>query len=212
MTSETPPSSGPGGQVRIQLSMSLDGFGAGPGASAEHPLGVGGEALHVWLGDDDPVNRRAGEATFEGAGAVVIGRTMFDAGLPLWRAGTFAGLPVVVATHRPQPPLRFDDGTTFDFAGGAGASDDDVIGEAVARARGLAGDRDVVVLGGPTTARAVLVAGLADEIRLQAVHVVLGAGVSFFEAGDPAIARFAVAESHEAPGVTHVRLVVPGSR
>ncbi|MEO7752342.1 MAG: dihydrofolate reductase family protein [Terracoccus sp.] len=200
------------GLVRIQLSMSLDGFGAGLGTSVEHPLGVGGEALHVWLGDDHPVNRRAGEATFEAAGAVVVGRTMFDAGLPLWPAGTFAGLPVVVATHRPQPPLPFDDRTTFDFVGGTVVGDDSGgIHAVVTRARELAGDRDVVVLGGPTTARAVLVAGLADEIRLQAVHVVLGSGVSFFDAGDPAIARFAVAESHEAPGVTHVRLVVTGS-
>ncbi len=113
-------------------------------------------------------------------------------------------------THRPQEPLPFDEGTSFEFVGGAGATGDDAVREALGRAHEVAGGRDVVVLGGPTTARAALVAGLVDEIRLQAVHVVLGDGVSFFDAGDPAIARFAVAESHEAPGVTHVRLVLPG--
>ena len=207
MTSETP--AAPRGQVRIQLSMSLDGFGAGLDTSPEHPLGVGGEALHLWVADDHPVNRRAGEATFAGAGAVVIGRTMFEVGLTLWPSGTFSGLPVVVATHRPADPLPFDDGTTFSFVGSGAAGEEDAIREAVSRARALAAGRDVVVLGGPTTARSALVAGLADEIRLQAVHVVLGVGVPFFDAGDAAIARFAVAESEEAPGVTHVRLVRP---
>jgi dihydrofolate reductase len=166
---------------------------------------VGGEALHVWLGDEHPVNRRAGEATFEGAGAVVIGRTMLEVGLPLWPPGTFAHLPVVVPTHRPGDPVRFDDGTTFHLV--SAASDAETTQAAVELALELAAGRDVVVLGGPTTARGVLVAGLVDEIRLQVVHTLLGGGERFFDDQDPYIARFAVAESQEAPGVTHVTLV-----
>ena len=193
------------GRVRIQLSISLDGFGAGPGTSPDHPLGLGGEALHVWIGDDHPVNRRVGEATFEGAGAVLVGRTMMDVGLTLWTSGTFAGLPVVVPTHRPGDPVPFDEGTTFHLV--SGDSDEDTTRAAVERALELADGRDVVVLGGPTTARRVLVAGLVDEIRLQVAHTLLGRGERFFDDQDPYIARFAVADSQEAPGVTHVTLV-----
>lgn len=192
-------------RVRGALSISLDGFGAGPGTSEEHPLGVRGERLHEWVGDADPVNAAARATTFEGAGAVVLGRTMLDVGLQFWGADTFELLPVFVPTHRGGEPVVVEGGSTFTLVTPGERSD--AVEAAVTAAREAAGDRDVVILGGPTTLREALAAGLVDELRLQVAHTLLGEGVRCFDAQDPALADFRrVFEAH-APGVTHVTLV-----
>lgn len=193
------------GRVRGALSISIDGFGAGLGTSDEHPLGVRGERLHEWVEDADPVNAAARAATFEGAGAVVVGRTMLDVGLQFWGADTFELLPVFVPTHQADAPVVVEGGSTFTLV----APDDgsDAVVAAVTAARDAAGDREVVILGGPTTLRQALAAGLVDELRLQVAHTMLGEGVRCLDAQDPALAEFRrVSEAH-APGVTHVTLV-----
>lgn len=193
------------GRIRGALSISLDGFGAGPGTSDEHPLGVRGERLHEWVGDADPVNAAAGEATFAGAGAVVLGRTMLDVGLQFWGADTFGLMPVFVPTHRAGDPIVVEGGSTFTLVTPDDGSD--ALLSAVAAAREAAGDREVVILGGPTTLGQALAAGLVDELRLQVAHTLLGEGVRCFDTQDPSLADFRrVSEAH-APGVTHVTLV-----
>jgi dihydrofolate reductase len=193
------------GRVRGALTISLDGFGAGPGTSDEHPLGVRGERLHEWVGDPDPVNTAAGEATFAGAGAVVLGRTMLDVGLKVWGADTFELMPVFVPTHRAGDPVVVAGGSTFTLVTPHDGSD--ALVAAVTAAREAAGDRDVVILGGPATLGQALAAGLVDELRLQVAHTLLGEGVRCFDTQDPALAEFRrVSEAH-APGVTHVTLV-----
>lgn len=193
------------GRVRGGLSISLDGFGAGPGTSDEHLLGVRGERLHEWIEDPDPVNTAVAASTFAGAGAVVVGRTMLDVGLKIWGADTFELLPVFVPTHRGGDPVVVEGGSTFTLVTPDDGSDA-VVG-AVTAAREAAGEREVVILGGPTTLGQALAAGLVDELRLQVAHTLLGEGVRCFDTQDPALADFRrVSEAH-APGVTHVTLV-----
>ncbi len=198
------------GRVRVQQSISLDGFGAGPGTSHEHPLGLRGERLHAWMDEDHPANAAAGAATLEGVAAVVVGRTMFDVGLAFWGPDTFDGLPVFVPTHRGGPPLVVPDGSTFTFVtadGSDGGSPVGAVGAALRSARDAAGELDVVVFGGPTTARQAIASGLVTELRLQVVHTLLGEGERLFDGQDATSAGFrTVAEAH-APGVTHVTLV-----
>ena len=200
-------------RVRGALSISLDGFGAGPDTSDEHPLGRGGERLHEWMSGDDPVNRAVGAATFEGAGAVVLGRTMLGVGLKVWGPDTFELMPVFVPTHHGGEPIVVEGGSTFTLvtAGPNGSSgeeaQDAAVVAAVRSAQDVAGDRDVVVLGGPTTLRHALHAELVDELRLQVAHTFLGEGVRCFDGQDARLADFSrVTEAH-APGVTHVTMV-----
>ena len=189
------------GRVRGSLSISLDGFGAGLDTSDEHPLGRRGERLHEWLMGDDPVNQKVGAATFEGAGSVVLGRTMLGVGLKIWGPDTFDLLPVFVPTHRPGDPIVVDGGSTFTLVTG-----DAAVVAAVRAAQGAAGDRDVVILGGPTTLRHALHAGLVDELRIDVAHTFLGEGVRCFDGQDARLAGFnRVSEAH-APGVTHVTM------
>jgi dihydrofolate reductase len=193
------------GDVRLHLSISLDGFGAGRDTSDEHPLGVGGERLHEWLGDDsNEVNAAMAGATFEGAGAIVIGRTMFGVGRGLWQPDTFEGLPVFVPTHRADQPVFVDGGSTFTYVTADGA--DSAVAVAVRQARAAAGDADVAIFGGPTTARQALALGFVDELRLQVAHVLLGEGERLFESQDPALAGYDRVWEASAPGVTHVTL------
>ncbi|EWT02158.1 deaminase [Intrasporangium oryzae NRRL B-24470] len=193
------------GRVRLHLTISLDGLAAGPGTSDEHPLGIRGERLHEWMGEDHEANRRASEATFEGAGAVVLGRRMLGVGLPLWDPDTFELLPVFVPTHRAGEPVVVEGGSTFTLV--TGDCDDETIRQAVGQAQVVAGERDVVILGGATTARAALAADLVDEIRLAVAHTLLGEGERLFDGQDGRLSQFRVTESAEAPGVTHVVLV-----
>jgi dihydrofolate reductase len=190
--------------VRGTLSISLDGFGAGLDTSNEHPLGRGGERLHEWMETDDPTVRAVLAGTFEGAGAVVLGRTMLGVGLKIWGAGTFERLPVHVPTHRAGDPVAVEGGSTFTLV--TGATDAETVRAAVSGAQEAAGEREVVVLGGPTTLRGALAAGLVDELRLQVVHALLGEGVRCFDGQDAALADFRAVSEVPGPGVTHVTL------
>lgn len=196
------------GRVRGALSISLDGFGAGLDTSDEHPLGRRGERLHEWMMGDDPANEAVASATFEDAGAVVLGRTMLGVGLKLWGAGTFELLPVFVPTHRPGDPIVVDGGSTFTLVtDGSEDAGDAAVVAAVRAGQEAAGERDVVILGGPTTLRHALHAGLVDELRLSVAHTFLGEGVRCFDGQDARLAGFGrVSESH-APGVTHLTMV-----
>ncbi len=179
----------------LDLSVSLDGYGAGPGISARNPLGDHGERLHDWMfSGATETGRRVQDEVFGSAGAVVMGRGVFDVGKSHWSPETFHGLPVLVVTHRVEEPVSVPGGSTFTFAGG--------VEQALESARAAAGDRDVVVIGGPTIGRAFLAAGLLDELRLHLVHVLLGAGTPLF---DPhgGFQRLAATRTVEDTGVTH---------
>lgn len=162
-------------QVTCDLTMSLDGFVAGPNQSREAPLGEGGERLHRWQFEEPEANA-AERAGILAAGAYIMGRNMF-AGPGAWDEdwrGWWGEeppyhAPVFVLTHSPRRPLVMQGGTTFNFV-------TDGIESALAQAREAAGSKDVAIAGGAQTARQYLLAGLIDELRLHIAPVVLGAG------------------------------------
>jgi dihydrofolate reductase len=202
--------------VTCQISISLDGYVAGPNQTMDDPLGEGGERLHEWIIRTDAWRERHGEAGGErtadsdlveeltrNVGAYVMGRNMFGpAGAwdPEWR-GWWGDdppfhTPVYVVTHHDRAPLEMQGGTTFHFV-------TDGIEAAVEQARAAAGERDVSVAGGASTVNQCLRAGLLDELHLHIAPVVLGGGERLLEdVGDPTLEPVQVVAS---PAVTHVK-------
>jgi dihydrofolate reductase len=162
------------GRVVLDVSMSLDGFTAGPNVREAEPMGDGGERLHEWMagngtdGEIDVAVRRDVDAT---VGAAVIGRRTFDLGLGPWGGTPWPGVPSFVVTHRARQDLLGDNGGTFAF---------DELQAAVRRAKQAAGDKDVLVLGADV-ARQLLRAGLLDELCLHLVPLLLGAETPLFD-------------------------------
>jgi dihydrofolate reductase len=204
----------------LEITVSLDGFVAGPNASVERPLGDGGERLHEWIfglaswrarhggtggertADDDLYLERVGAT-----GAVVMGRRMFSGGEGPWEDDPVAGgwwgdeppfrVPVFVLTHHAREPLERR-GTTFFFV-------PDGIESALTRAREAAGERDVSIAGGASTAQQFLQAGLVDELHLHLAPTLLGSGVRLFEGIDPTRLLLEPARVIGSPLVTHLR-------
>jgi dihydrofolate reductase len=204
--------------VSAEISISLDGYVAGPSPSLEQPLGAGGEQLHEWAfnlksfrephgmeggetGPDDILVRDSVEST----GASVMGRKMFSGGSGAWDGDPnangwwgdeppFRG-PVFVLTHHPREPLVLGD-TTFTFV-------TDGIESAVEQARAAAAEKRVSVGGGAQAIQQALDAGLLDRLVIHLVPVLLGGGVLLF--GDVAPRRLERTRVVESPtGVTHL--------
>jgi dihydrofolate reductase len=205
-------------RVLYSVSMSLDGFVAGPHQSPDHPLGVGGERLHDWMRELAVWRRGAGlEGGVTNAntavlerddheGAIVMGRNMFGGGPGPWEDPPWEGwwgedppfhFPVFVLTHHPRPPLTMKGGTTFTFVteGPAAALD---------LARTAAQERNVAVSGGATVARQLLALGLVDQIEIHLVPVFLGDGVRLFDSTSLVGVELEQTRVIEAPGVTHI--------
>jgi dihydrofolate reductase len=157
--------------ILLDVSMSLDGFTAGPNVRAEAPLGDGGEHLHGWMFGANPVDLAIRKEVDARVGAVVLGRRTFDLGLIPWGGTPWPRTPSFVVTHRPRPDLVGDNGGTFAFL------DDPAL--AVRRARDAAGDKDVFVMGADIAGQ-VLAAGLLDEVHLHLSPILLGTGTPVF--------------------------------
>ncbi|WP_406007634.1 dihydrofolate reductase family protein [Streptomyces sp. NBC_00637] len=160
-------------KVVLDVSMSLDGFTAGPHVRAEEPMGVGGERLHEWMageGPDGGVDVGVREEVDARVGAVVIGRRTFELGLGPWGGTPWPGVPSFVVTHRIREDLPGDNGGTFVF---------DELSAAARRAKEAAGDKDVLVLGAEV-ARQLLGAGLLDEVHIHLVPLLMGRGTPLF--------------------------------
>lgn len=200
------------------FTISLDGFGAGPNQSLDHPLGVGGEKMHKWLLGTRTFNQmfgREGGATGvhddfaargnENLGAWILGRNMFAPSRGPWKDDGWKGwwgdnpvyhVPVFVLTHHPRDPIVMAGGTTFHFVTGG-------IHEALKRAREAAGGKDVRVGGGAATVRQYLQAGLIDEMHLAVSPVLLGSGEKLLDGIDLLKAGFDLAKSVSTPEATH---------
>lgn len=191
------------------MSISLDGFVAGPDQSREHPLGVGGLELHRWhLGDiTDEGDIAANAHLMRPVGAYVMGRNMYG---PIrggwdedWR-GWWGDeppyhAPVFVLTHHPHDPIEMRGGTTFNFV-------TDGFDAAHARAREVAGDQDVDIAGGASAVQQALRAGKLDELTLDVIGVLLGRGERLFDGvDDPGLTPIEVLSS---PNATHIRYQV----
>jgi dihydrofolate reductase len=205
------------GQVKCHISISLDGYVAGPDQSLDDPLGKGGMRLHEWVfatdiwadspkpasGERTPDSLIAEEAA-QGIGAYIMGRNMFGGGTGPWDE-SWKGwwgddppyhVPVFVLTHHERDPLPMEGGTTFHFV-------TDGIESALTQARAAAGDADIAVPGGANAVQQYLAAGLLDELYLHIVPVVLGSGERLLQnVGDPVLEPVDVVAS---PTVTHVR-------
>jgi dihydrofolate reductase len=192
------------------MSISADGYVAGPDQSADEPLGVGGLALHDWhLGSakDHPVNRQVVDEMMEEMGATIMGRNMFGPIRGEWKDSDWKGwwgdvppyhCPVFVLTHHPHAPIEMQGGTTFHFV-------TDGVESAYAQAKEVAGDLSISIAGGASCARQAIEAGIVDEIDLQVSAVILGSGerlLDGFRAGSPTLE---LARVLEAPGVAHLR-------
>ncbi|MBB6346260.1 dihydrofolate reductase family protein [Nonomuraea muscovyensis] len=184
--------------VVLHMSMSLDGFVAGPRVSAEHPMGEGGMRLHRWLFAErpDPRDQEVAAAVSASAGAVVLGRRTFEVGLPHW-GDTPYPVPAFVLTRLARDPLPMTSGTFTFVTTGAESC--------VEAARAAAGGKDVVVMGAET-GRRLLAAGLVDEVQLNLVPVVLGGGARLLADLEPMeLERVGVVASDT---VTHLRFRV----
>lgn len=211
------------GAVFVDMSMSLDGYIAGPNDSQESPLGDGGERLHEWVfelqswrerqGLDGGETNRDSEIvaeSFETVGAFVMGRRMFDNDDGPWGDDPFEGpwgddppfgAPVFILTHHGREPLEMDGGTTFHFV-------TEGIERALERAEEAAGDGDVRISGGADVVRQYVEAGLVDEIQLQVVPVLLGDGIRLFEHLGTRPIELERTRIVESPNVTHLRFRV----
>lgn len=200
------------GLILLNMSMSLDGFIAGPDIDVDRPMGDGGERLHQWLfqGDSDRavaadgnspdgVDAQVAREFSTATGAVVIGKRMFDVGVGLWGDTPFP-VPSFVLTHEAREPLVMKS-AVFTFV-------TDGIDSAVRQAQAVAGDKDVLVMGGAGIAQECLRAGILDEIQIQLVPVLLGAGTRLFDHLSPNHIELERTRLIESPHVTHLRFRV----
>ncbi|GAA2370964.1 deaminase reductase [Catellatospora methionotrophica] len=183
-------------RVIAHVTMSLDGFMAGPDVGTAFPMGRGGESLHQWIFDgSSEVDAAAVRQQFALTGAVLLGRRTFDVGVDVW-GDTPYPVPCFVLTHRPEPVRTARSGTfTFVHTG---------LSDAVEQAIAAAGERAVTLMGAEVVQQ-VLRAGLLDEIHLQLAPVLLGGGRRLFEhlgTGHIALEQLA---SEKSPHVTHLR-------
>ena len=208
-------------KLRLKISMSLDGFVAGPSQSVENPLGIGGRRLHEWafqlaafralLGlEGGEVNESTPvvEESLANIGATVMGRNMFGGHPGPWDARNpwngWWGLnppfhhPVFVLTHHAREPLELEGGTTFTFV-------TDGIEAALEQARQAAGGKDVSLAGGAKAAQQYLAAGLVDEMEINLVPTLLGSGERLFDGVGDNLHGLDLVRTVAAPKVTHLK-------
>jgi dihydrofolate reductase len=178
------------GVVEISLSMSLDGFITGPDPDERQPLGAGGDAVirpggERWMVDE----------LFARSGAVVAGRAVYDH-VQGWGEDPPFRMPVFVPTHRPRGD-RVAGATTFTFVPD--------VETAIARAKAIAGDRNVYVMGGASTVDQALRLGLVDELALHVEPVLLGGGTRLFADIGPGPIRLERLELIDGKQSSHLR-------
>jgi dihydrofolate reductase len=207
-------------KLRFQISISLDGYTAGPEQSRENPLGIGGESLHEWVfplafwramhgaeGGEVNASNRVVVESWANIGATIMGRNMFgghpgpwDAKKPWtgwWGKNPPYHHPVFVLTHHPRPTLTLEGGNSFTFV-------TDGIESALEQALRAARGKDVSLAGGASAAQQYLRAGLVDEMELHLVPILLGAGEQLFE-GVKDLGGLRPVRTVATPDVTHLK-------
>jgi dihydrofolate reductase len=208
-------------RVRFKISMSLDGFVAGPGQSVDNPLGIGGMRLHEWVfplvvwrsmvgleGGEVNESSAVVEESVADIGATVMGRNMFGGHPGAWdRKNPWNGWwgsdppfhhPVFVLTHHPREPLELEGGTTFTFV-------TDGIAAALDQARRAAGGKDVALAGGANAAQQYLVSGRVDEMEINLVPTLLGSGERLFDSVGGDLRGLELVRTVATPRVTHLK-------
>ena len=208
-------------RLRFKISMSLDGFVAGPSQSVDNPLGIGGMRLHEWVfpltvwrdmqglpGGEVNESTQVVEDSLANIVATVMGRNMFGGHPGPWDARkAWNGWwgpnppfhhPVFVLTHHPRQGLALEGGTTFAFV-------TDGIEAALEQARRAAGGKDVSLAGGANAAQQYLAAGLVDEMEINLVPTLLGSGERLFEGLGDDLHGLELVRTVAAPRVTHLK-------
>jgi dihydrofolate reductase len=208
-------------KLRLKISMSLDGFVAGPDQSVENPLGIGGTRLHEWAfelaafreahgmdGGEINESTRVVEESLANIGATVMGRNMFGGHPGAWDSknpwnGWWGDNPpfhhaVFVLTHHARELLVLKGGTTFTFV-------TDGIDSALQQAREAARGKDVSLAGGASAAQQYLAAGLVGEMEISLVPTLLVSGERLFEGVGDDLHGLALVRTVAAPGVTHLK-------
>ncbi len=208
-------------RLRLWITMSLDGFVAGPGQSVEDPLGKGGMGLHDWAIELEAwraahkmtggvVNESAAvvEESTRNIGATIMGRNMFGGHPGAWvTEAPWNGWwgdeppfhhPVFVLTHHPREPLALEGGTTFHFV-------TDGPEAALERARRAAGDKDINLGGGAKAAQQYLVRGLVDDAWISVKPILLGSGERLFDGVGDDLHGLALARTVATPKVLHLK-------
>jgi dihydrofolate reductase len=191
--------------VTSHMSISLDGFVAGPHQSVDNPLGIDGRKLHDWHLNETkhPIDEAFTQRLLGPRGAYIMGRNMFGPVRGEWGDSDWRGwwgpeppyhAPVFVLTHHPHDPIEMKGGTTFHFVDGFEA--------AFAEAATRAGDRPIDVAGGASAVRQALRAGRLNELVLDVVPVVLGDGERIFD--DVPEFRAEPVEAATSPLATHI--------
>jgi dihydrofolate reductase len=160
------------GKVIVNLTMSLDGYVAGPNVQMEEPMGEGGEALHDWMFDSEHPDPEAD--LFTNAGAVIIGGRTFDLGDSHWGENPPYHMPCFILYSEPRETITKEGGTTYTFV-------TDGIESALTQAQAAAGDKDIVIMGGANAAQQFINAGLVDELHIHLAHMLLGGGTRLFD-------------------------------
>jgi dihydrofolate reductase len=212
-------------RLRLRISMSLDGFVAGPSQSVEVPLGIGGEGLHEWVfplrawramhgmpGGQENDSNRVVEESQTNIGATLMGRNMFgghpgpwDAKKPWngwWGNNPPFHHPVFVLTHHPRQPLALEGGTTFTFVTQG-------IEAALDQARRAAAGKDVSLAGGAKASQQYLAAGLVDEMEISLVPTLLSSGERLFQNVGDDMRGLELVRTVAAPDVTHLKYAKP---
>lgn len=210
------------GKVFADISMSLDGFIAGPDPTLKEPLGQGGEQLHEWVvrlaAWRKPHGKSGGETGPDGdvmeesvanTGAVIMGRRMFSNGKGSWKNDPKADgwwgdnppfhVPVFVLTNHAREKVNKKGGTSFAFV-------TDGIESALSQAKAAAGNKDISIAGGANTIQQFIRAGLLDELQIHMVPILLGGGTRLLEnLGDTKLEKIRVIDS---PLVTHLKFQI----
>jgi dihydrofolate reductase len=202
------------GIVTAHMSMSVDGYVAGPNAGAGNPLGDGGVLIQQWMfdlasfreiqglsggqtnADDEELRQR-----FAPTGAVVLGRRMFDEGEGPWGDNPPFRMPVFVLTHEDRDTLVKEGGTTFTFV-------TDGIESALEQAKAAAGDKNVNIAGGADTVQQFIRAGLLDELEIHLAPLLFGEGIRLFDKMGPEHIELENMRVVTSPKVTHLRFRV----
>jgi dihydrofolate reductase len=208
-------------KLRLKISMSLDGFVAGPSQSVDNPLGIGGMRLHEWVfplrvwrathgleGGEVNESTRVVEESLVNIGATVMGRNMFGGHPGPWDTkkpwnGWWGGNPpfhhpVFVLTHHSREPVELEGGTTFTFV-------TDGIEAALDEARRAALGKDVSLAGGAKAAQQYLAAGLVDEMEINLVPTLLHSGERLFDGIGDDLHGLELVQTVAAPKVTHLK-------
>ena len=201
------------------FGVSLDGFGAGPSQSLEHPLGIDGPDIMGWFfptrvfqamqggtGGETGIDNGIAEKAFENVGAWILGRNMFGPVRGPWPDESWTGwwgdeppyhCDVFVLTHHARKPLAMKGGTTFHFVTEGPRA-------ALERAKQSAGGKEIRVGGGVSTIRQYLQDGLIDEAHFAIRPVLLGRGEALFAGLDLRALGYQVAETVQGERATHV--------